>query len=191
MSTERNPEVLSSQRSNEKELVIVLPQDDDKFISELYKYCRTSKFVRLNSSASASTPMQQAIIHERGIQNSNREQELLESLSELVSRATIYALGDDVTTNNIGSDAKGRIEKAFLILVNKANYKRNLIKKFSSLKAENIDNIITKMPIDSISEAERELITYLENKKREGRQVTVEEIKIIFIKFLMDGPMTQ
>lgn len=182
MSSEREPVKLGSLRSNEKELVIVMPQDDDKFISELYKYCRTSKFVRLNSSASTSTPMQQAIIHERGIQNTNREQELLETLSELVSRATIYALGDDVTTNNIGSDAKGRIEKAFLILVNKANYKRNLIKKFSSLKVENIDSIITKTPIDSISDAERELVTYLENKKREGRQVTVEEIKNNFYK---------
>lgn len=175
LSVGKSPSEWMSDRSNEKELVVVLP-DDDKLYPELQKFCKTQKFVRQNSSAGGNSPMVQAIISEKGSQNNNREQDLLDMLSELVERAKLFALGDDVTEAT-GSDAKGKIEKGFLKLVSKAYYKRNIIPDLTIFGEEQISSIISTSPITPISAAETEIKSFLEASQRNGMSVTVSSIR--------------
>lgn len=180
LSIRKSPEEWMSERSNEKELVVVLP-DDDKLYPELQKFCKTQKFVRQNSSAGGNTPLMQAIIVEKGAQNNNREQDLLDTLSELLERAKLFALGDDVT-GATGSDARGRIEKGFLKLVSKAYYKRNIIPNLTIFEEGQISSIISTSPITAISVAETEIKSFLEANQRNGMSVNVNTIRNNFEK---------
>ena len=180
LSIRKYPEDWMSERANEKELVVVLP-DDDKLYPELQKFCKTQKFVRQNSSAGGNTPMMQAIIAEKGAQNNNREQDLLDILSELLERAKLFALGDNVTEST-GSDAKGRIEKGFFKLVNKAYYKRNIIPNLTIFEEGQISSIINTSPIIPISVAETEIKSFLEANQRNGMSVSVDTIRSNFEK---------
>ncbi|WP_019002750.1 BREX system P-loop protein BrxC [Succinimonas amylolytica] len=180
LSVRKSPSEWMSERANEKELVVVLP-DDDKLYPELQKFCRTQKFVRQNSSAGGNSPMIQAIILEKGAQNNNREQDLLDMLSELLERAKLFALGDDVT-GATGSDAKGRIEKGFLKLVSKAYYKRNIVPNLTIFDEGQISSIISTSTITTISAAETEIKSFLEGCQRNGMSVSVNGIRNNFEK---------
>ncbi len=180
LSVKKSPSEWMSERAQYKELVVELP-DDDKLFPELQKFCRTQKYVRQNSSAGGNSPMMQAIILEKGAQNNNREQDLLELLSELLERAKLFALGDDVT-GATGSDAKVRIEKGFFKLVNKAYYKRNIVQNLTSFDESQIAAIISSSQITPISEAETEIKSYLESCQRNAMGVTVSSIRDNFEK---------
>ena len=164
LSVRKSPSEWMSERANEKELVVVLP-DDDKLYPELQKFCRTQKFVRQNSSAGGNSPMMQAIILEKGAQNNNREQDLLDMLSELLERAKLF-----------------RIEKGFLKLVSKAYYKRNIVPDLTIFDEGQISSIISTSPITAISAAETEIKSFLESCQRNGMSVSVNGIRNIFEK---------
>lgn len=175
LSINKSPEEWMSERSNEKELVVVLP-DDDKLYPELQKFCKTQKYVRLNSSTGGNTAIVQTIINDKMAQNQNRELDLLNMLSDLLQRAKLFTLGDDVTENS-GGEPRLRIEKAFLKLVNKAYYKRNLIANMDVKDEEKISSIISVAPIAPMSEAESEIKSYLDFQKRQGLNTTIKQLR--------------
>lgn len=171
----RPAESWMSARAVDRELVVVLPEDD-KLLRELRKFIKTRKYAQHHTGD--TTPLQLAIINEKVAQNHHREEELLTMLSELTSRARLFALGDELPISG-GSDPRVRVEKGFLVLVSKAYYYRDKVAG-QIFKEEHIDSILSSTPLTPISEAESAIKSRLEELQRNGQQATVTSLRTDF-----------
>lgn len=91
--------------------------DDEDFLKELDIYLKTKKYVQTNGGK--SNDPRGSIIESRGRENSERYRELQETLGELLTSASYYAAGSDVTDGVSGSSGADVVRSGMAVLVGK------------------------------------------------------------------------
>lgn len=163
---------LMAQNTGKRELLVILPNDRG-LLDDARLYEQTASYVQQKTSSSLSDA-RQSILRERSMQNSSRRSQMTELARDLISRAEFVINGSKVEVT--GSDARVRVGKAFQELIRsvypnlrmlKADYKEAMIPQI--IEEEN--DLIS----ETLSEAEGEVLTFLQREKNRGERVAIED----------------
>lgn len=172
---------LAAQGTGKAELTLILPQDY-RLMEEARLFLKTQKYVQQNMGANLD-PSRKVILDERLKQNGGRRSTLQRHCGELFIKAPIYLNGSKLEGINT-ADPKTRFQKAAQELITfsfpslrmlKGSYDEALLTK-TMLEP---DDLLTggKHPL---SEAEQEILTYVQRNQDLGERSTVEEMVRIF-----------
>ncbi len=179
---------LAAQNTGKPELLLVLPANL-RLIDETKHFLKTQKFIQQNTGGNLDEN-RRAILIERGQQNSRRRTDLQELCSDLFSRSPIYLNGSKLESINYG-DPRNRFHKAGQELIAFAFPNLRMLKgsydEAALTKALlEPDDLLTsgQMPV---SEAEQEILTYVQRSQNQGERTSVEEMVRQFGRGRMAG----
>ena len=168
---------LAAQNTGKPELMLVLPANL-RLIDEARHFLKTQKFIQQNTGGNVDEN-RRAILIERGQQNSRRRTALQELCSDLFSRSPIYLNGSKLESVNYG-DPRNRFHKAGQELISFAFPNLRMLKgsydeAVLSKALLETDDLLTsgQMPV---SEAEQEILTYVQRNQNQGERTSVEEM---------------
>lgn len=164
---------LMAQNTGTRELLVILP-NDKTLIDEARLFEQTKAYVQKKTSSSLSQSKQQ-IVHARSAQNAGRIKNLIEHAKDLLSKAEFVINGSKVEVN--GQDPRVRIGKAFQELIRFVYPNLRMLK--TQYKESHIPQIIEEandLISESMSEAEQEVLTFLQRKKLSGDPVVTADV---------------
>ncbi len=176
-----NIEILQGHSYGRPELMVVFPPDA-RLVQDLTLYKRTEKYIRLNRS-SRQNEVVLTILDSKGRQNTERFKQVQDRVNELIGRARFFVDGNEIEVS--GEDPKSRIIKGFNELVVRTyphlnmlrgfNYSENGIKlQIEYYKTAGIDTDLT--------EAEQEVLAFVQSNKRVGTRSTMKSLEENFTK---------
>jgi hypothetical protein len=164
---------LMAQNTGTRELLVILP-NDRSLIDDAKLFEQTKSYIQKKTSSSLSDSKQQ-IVHARSSQNNTRRTKMMEHAKELLSNAEFVINGSKVEVS--GQDPRVRVGKAFQQLISfvypnlrmlKADYKEAMIPQI----LEEQNDLIS----ESMSEAEQDVLTFLQRKKLAGDHVVTADV---------------
>lgn len=171
------PAVLAAQNTGKSELLFVLPANL-RIIDEARHFLRTQKFIQQNTGGNVDES-RRAILVERGQQNGRRRTALQELCSDLLSKAPVYLNGSKLESSSYG-EPRMRFHKAAQELVAFAFPSLRMLK--GSYDETNLtkalldpDDLLTSGQMQ-VSEAEQEILTYVQRNQNQGERTSVEEM---------------
>ena len=169
--------ILAAQNTGKPELLLILPSNL-RLMDEARLFLKTQKYIQQNTGANADETFR-AILTERAQQNSRRRSALQETCSELFSRSPIYLNGSKLESLNYG-EPRNRVHKAAQELIAFAFPNLRMLKAGydeSALSDALLepDDLLSggQMPV---SEAEQEILTYVQRNQNQGERTSVEEM---------------
>jgi hypothetical protein len=172
---------LAAQGTGKAELTLILPQDH-RLLSEARLFLKTQKYVQQSMGANID-PSRKVILDERLKQNGSRRSALQRHCADLVVQAPIYLNGSKLE-GITSSDPKTRFHKAAQELISFS------FPSLRMLKGSYDEALLTKTMLDQddlltggkhpLSEAEQEILTYVQRNQHQGERSTVEEMVRIF-----------
>jgi len=172
-----NQTALAAQCTGKSELVLVLPPDLH-LMDEVRLFLKTQKFIQQNSG-SGTDEARRSILNERGRQNSTRRTNLKELCSELFTKAPVFLNGSKLESLSY-SEPRNRFHKAAQELIAfafpnlrmlKGSYDENTLS--AALLSD--DDLLTSGQ-QPLSEAEQEILTYVQRNQNEGERTSAEEM---------------
>lgn len=164
---------LMAQNTGTRELLVILP-NDRTLIDDAKLFEQTKGYIQKKTSSSLSDSKQQ-IVHARSSQNSTRRTQMVEQAKELLSKAEFVINGSKVEVG--GQDPRMRMCKAFQDLISfvypnlrmlKAQYKEAMIPQI----LEEQNDLIS----ESMTEAEQDVLTFLQRNKLSGDHVVTADV---------------
>ena len=176
-----NLSLLQANSLGRLELMIVMPSDD-RLVRDLLLYKKTDKYVRQNQSTTQQETVRR-ILSDKGFQNSTRLTNIRVRAGEQVSKAQIFAMGEEVEVS--GSDPRARVFQGFNELVVKTypnlrmlrniTYRENDINGFLTMQNSLLGN-----DEDQVSEAEQEMLAFIQANNRTGVRTTLKSLELNF-----------
>jgi len=171
-----DPSVLQMQNTGKSELLVILPPDD-RLMRDLVLYKQTEKYIRQNT-ASTQQESKNRILLDKQARNQERHANLLQQVQSLLGRASLFAMGSPLDIG--GENAQVRLVKGFQELVTRiypnlrmlrgVSYSENEIGKYLSMaKQASLEGV-------SLSEAERELVSFIQNSDRGGIRTSIKSL---------------
>lgn len=172
-----NQTALAAQCTGKSELVLVLPPDLH-LMDEVRLFLKTQKFIQQNSGA-GTDEVRRSILNERGRQNSTRRTNLKDLCSDLFTKAPVFLNGSKLESLTY-SEPRNRFHKAAQELIAFAFPNLRMLKGSydeNSLSAALLsdDDLLTSGQ-QSLSEAEQEILTYVQRNQNEGERTSAEEM---------------
>jgi hypothetical protein len=160
------------------ELRVVIPPDD-RLLRDVMMLLRTAKYVRQNISITQQESVKR-ILADKSTQNDERARELKQRVQALLGQAKLIVSGGDVDVN--ADDAMTRIVRGFHHLIARAYPNLRMLPKLAFS-----ENDVAKClnppepgpfgePIKSLSEAEQELLAFIQSNKRGGLRTTLKGV---------------
>ena len=169
--------VLAAQNTGKSELLVVLPADS-RVIEEARLFIQTTKYIQHNTGADVDET-RKAILTQRGQQNSTRRTNLGTLCAELLGKAPLYLNGSKLSDIGEG-DARNRLSKGCQALIAftypnlrmlRGNYDEALLAK----TLLDPDDLLAGGGM-ALSEAEQEVLTYVQRNQTNGERTSVEAI---------------
>ena len=168
---------LAAQGTGKSEITLVLPSDYH-LMQEARLFLKTQKYVQQNTGTNTD-PSRKVILDERLKQNGARRSILQNLCSELFVKAPIYLNGSKVE-GSYYNDPRTRFHKMAQELVSFA------FPNLRMLKGVYDENLLRKTLLDPddlltggqppLSEAEQEIMTYVQRNQDQGERTSVEEM---------------
>lgn len=168
---------LAAQNTGKPELLLLLPANLN-LMEEARHFIRTQKYIQQNTGGNTDETFR-SIIAERGQQNSRRRTALRDLCSDLTSRAPIFLNGSKLESSTYG-EPRNRFHKAGQDLIAFA------FPNLRMLKGAYDEATLTKALLEAddllaggqlpISEAEQEILTYVQRNQNQGERTSVEEM---------------
>ncbi len=175
-----DPNTLATQNVGKTELLAILPAEA-RLMDEARLYLKTKKYVQQNGGGTDET--RKAILDQRAQQNSERRTKMQELASGLLASAPLYLNGARLDSVGVG-DARNRFGKACQELISFS------FPNLKMLKGTYDDSSLSKALLDqddlltggvlTLSEPEREILTYVTRNQNNGERTSVEEISRSF-----------
>jgi len=168
---------LAAQGTGKAELLMIFPSDL-RLLEDVRLFLKTQKYIQQNTGTGADES-RKAILAERGRQNGIRRSSLQTLSSDLFTKAPIYLNGSRLESVSYG-DPRNRFHKAAQELIAfafphlrmlKGAYDEALVTK-TLLEA---DDLLTGGQ-QTLSEAEQEILTYVQRNQNLGERTSVEEM---------------
>jgi hypothetical protein len=160
------------------ELLVLMPADD-RLVRDILMYKRTEKYIRQNISITQQEAVKR-ILTDKGFQNRERYADLQQRVQGLMGKAKLFVAGNDI---EIGSeDAQTRVLRGFHELISRVypnlrmlrgiTYTENDIAKCLKHSQQGLfGNDAT-----SLSEAEQEVLAFIQNNNRVGVRTTLKNL---------------
>jgi hypothetical protein len=167
---------LAAQNTGKPELLLLLPPDL-RLMDEARLYLKTHKYIQQNVGAGVDQT-RKAIMAERGVQNSTRRSELTARCSELFGKASVFLNGSRL--ENYTAEPRMRFHRLAQELVafsfpnlrmlrgtyDEGSLSRSLLEP---------DDLLASGQ-SPLSEAEQEILTYVQRNQNNGERTSVEEM---------------
>ena len=171
-----NATTLAAQNTGKAELLAVLPADTS-LNDQARLFLKTQKYVQQNTGAGDES--RKAILDQRSQQNSIRRNAMQELASQFLSKAPLYLNGSRLDSVGEG-DARNRFAKACQELITFSFPCLRMLKGSYdeiSLSAALLDQVdLLTSGIQTPSEAEQEILTYVMRNQNNGERTSIEEI---------------
>ncbi len=170
-----SPEAVRMRNVSREELAVVL-QADVRFIRDLTLFKQTDKFIR-QARAGSEQPGRDRIVAEKGDQNSRRYKDLELRLRKLMAEARMFVRGDELDIG--GEEPQERIVKGFQGLVDKVYVNLPMLRgvtysEVDILKAATPESGLFGDNGEGLTEAEQDVLNYVQSQARIGVKVTVK-----------------
>ena len=179
-----NISILQANSLGRAELVIVLPVDD-RLVRDLLLYKKTEKYIRLNHSTTQQDTVRR-ILSDKGFQNKTRLGNIRTRSGDLIGQATILVSGETFEAGS--TDPRSRILLGFAELVVKTypnlsmlrgiSYHENDIAKYLDMSQISLWG----SEASDYSEAEMEMLTFIQSNNRAGIRTTMKGLETNFSK---------
>ncbi len=174
-----NPQMLAAKSmGSPAELFVILPSDD-RLITELLMYKRTDRYIRQNVTSTQRDELKR-ILSDKGFQNQNRLADLKLKLSGLIAKARLSLAGSELEIR--GEDAQSRIMKGFPELIIRTYPNLRMLRGISYTE-DKVKTILQGQSgtlfgndATSLTEAEQEMMAFIQSNHRSGIRTTVKSI---------------
>lgn len=168
---------LAAQCTGKPELLLLLP-GDLRLMDEVRLWLKTNKYVQQNSGSGVD-PTRKAILVERSQQNSTRRTDLQSRCADLFARSSVFLNGSKLDSVTY-SDARTRFHKLAQELVSFSfPYLRMLRGSYDEGKLSEAllaqEDLLTSGQ-QSVTEAEQELLSYVQRNQASNERTQVDEI---------------
>ncbi|MBD3268545.1 BREX system P-loop protein BrxC [bacterium] len=169
--------VLRAHAMGRDELLVLMPPSD-RLVRDLLMYKRTDKYVRQNITT-AQQETTRRILTEKQLQNTRRYNALRDLVEELLSQATLVLEGRDLDVN--GSDPKTRIVKGFHELLVRAYPNLRMLRGIDYTQSDVARFLQPDVTLfgdqpATFSEAEQELLAFVQGNNRQGLRTTMQSL---------------
>ena len=170
------PEAVRMRNLSREELAVLL-KPDVRFIRDLTLYKQTDKFIR-QARGGAVQPGRDRIIAEKGEQNGRRAKDLELRLRKHLAESRLFVRGDEIDIG--GEDAQERIVKGFQALIDKVYVNLSMLRGVSYSEADIAKAASPEGGLfggdggGGMSEAELEVLNYVQGQARTGVKVSVK-----------------
>lgn len=177
-----NEDFVKSQSMGTSSMKMLLPSNAI-FMKDVRLYLKTDKYIK-QSQSSSNRDIVKRILQEKAQLNAERRRNLILIGNDVLSKAGVYINGAkiEITTT---SDARTRVANAFQHLIKSVfpNLRMLGIIPFSE---ETIKNTIKSSQHElegtTISEAETEVLTQINRRKKQADRTTLNDLRTIFSK---------
>jgi energy-coupling factor transporter ATP-binding protein EcfA2 len=175
--------LLKAHSMGKPELYFVLPEDD-RLMEDLKMFQKIEKYFQQNFSTTLKEEIQ-TIMQRKKVSNNELKANLTTRIKNLISEATILLNGQELNISQ--SEPRNRVAMAFQNLIRytypnlkmlKADFSEADIKTILSSK---LDDLFQNSD-DSMSEAEREMLNFVNRKTKGGERTTLKTILDEFSK---------
>ena len=172
-----NLQMQGMQSMGKDELRVVLPADS-RFMQDLSMYKRTEKYIRQNSS----TPQEniKRILDAKALQNNERLAELQERAKQLLGQAAMIINASPVEAS--ATDGQTRIIKGFSQLIATTYPNLRMLRDTPFTEADiggymrKADDGLLGSDANRMTEAEQELLSFIQSNARGGVRTTVKAL---------------
>jgi hypothetical protein len=173
-----NETTLSMQSMGKDELLVIMPADD-RFYHDLVLLKKTDKYVRINFSQTQQETIKR-ILSDKSLQNREREKELQERTKELLGEAKCIINLKPLEGSS--ADPQTKIIKGFFDLLRRTYPNLNML---GGIKYTENDIITCLTPQGAtlfgndekmMSEAEQEMLAYIQGNSRNGLRTTLKTL---------------
>jgi hypothetical protein len=160
------------------ELRVVIPPDDRLF-RDVLLYLKTAKYIRQNISITQQESVKR-ILTEKGNQNEERSRELKQRVQTLLAKSQLIVAGGDIDVN--AEDALTRIVRGFHHLITRVYPNLRMLPKLAFSENDVAKCLNPPAPgpfgesVKSLSEAEQELLAFIQSNKRGGLRTTLKSV---------------
>jgi hypothetical protein len=166
-------------------MMMVLPSDE-RILKDIRLYLKTDKYIKQSQSTSNKDSVKR-LLYEKGNQNSERRRSLIYLLKKALGEAEVYMNGSRHEMGNT-ADGKTKMVNAFqdlvkiaypnLKMLGSATYTEDTIK--STIRSRQ-DDLFGKDET-TMSEAENEILNFINRRKRQSDRTSLTDIKDYFSK---------
>jgi len=171
-------EEAQSMRSMQGDELVVMLGEDARLTEDLRIYVKTEKYCRIHRAEVTKENIRR-ILSEKAVQNEELRKDLETRIREALSNANFFLRGETLEITPI--DPRSRVFSAFQYLVSYTYPNLKMLERGQDEKK--LQRILTDRdgsglfdPEEILSEAEKELMSYLQRKKLEADRVTVKSV---------------
>jgi len=171
-------EKAQAMRSIQGNELVVMLEADNRLVEDLYLNKRTEKYCRIHQGETAKDNIRR-ILSEKARQFGDMKKDLEARTREAITRGVVYLMGEKLYVTL--ADPRSRICSAFQYLVSASC--PNLIMLDKGLDEKTLAKILSEKsepgifaPDGTLSEAESELLNWLERKKMQGERITAKNV---------------
>lgn len=165
------------QSMGHSELRIVLPADA-RFMQDLTMHRRTEKYIKQNISTQQDSVKR--ILESKGFQNRDRLGELETRIKHLLGHATLIVNATDLDINSV--DGQTRVLKGFFQLIETCYANLRMLRDTVYTEADigkylmQSQNALISNDATSLTEAEQELLAFIQSNAKSGIRTTVKNL---------------
>lgn len=170
-----NESVLKAESMRCRELIVELAEDP-KLKQDLFLFNKTEKYIQQTQHSGLSEEVRN-LLSTKGMQNTERRRALVARIEQLIAEGTFYLNGNSLTLN--GGGARAKVVNAAQHLIKITYPHLRMLKR--QFREEDLKQILTHsggdlfdVSEDSLSEAEIEMLNFIERKQQQNERVTVK-----------------
>jgi hypothetical protein len=178
-----NQHILRSHNLGRDELMVIMGSND-RLLRDLAMYLKTEKYIQQNTRTAQSDGTKKILLDKRE-QNNHRKSEILKAVKDLLSKATLFAQGNNLDIS--ASDPQTRIILGFQELI-KAAYPQLRMLRDITYRDEDISrslnpsNSLFSEDATNLDEAEQEIFSHIQMQQKAGVRVTLKTLTDKFEK---------
>ena len=159
---------------------------DHRIVRDARLFIQTEKYIKQTQSTSNKDAVKR-ILFDQGQQNRDRKREMMETLDEMLAKATVYLNGTEHSVSSTG-DGKTKVIYAFQDLVKLAYSKLRLLgdtdyneARLQSIMRDKQDDLFGGDD-DSITPPEQEVLNFIQRRKKMNDRTSLTDLKDQFSK---------
>lgn len=178
-----NQHVLRSHNLGRDELMVIMGSND-RLLRDLAMYLKTEKYIQQNTRTAQSDGTKKILFDKRD-QNNHRKSEILKAVKDSLSKATLFAQGNNLDIS--ASDPQTRIVLGFQELITATYPQLRMLRDITYRdedisKSLNPSNSLFSEDATNLDEAEQEIFSHIQMQQKAGVRVTLKTLTDKFEK---------
>jgi energy-coupling factor transporter ATP-binding protein EcfA2 len=174
-----NAQMLETSSTYNADALFVVMPSDDRLMREVLMYKRTEKYVSQNFSAAQHDSVKR-ILTDKGLQNQERHAQLQKQVATLIGRSRLLLAGSELELST--DDGQTRVLRGFHELITRVYPNLRMLRGVHYTEndiatcLEQADDGLFGNDASAMSEAEQELLAFIQGNKRNSVRTTLKSL---------------